>query len=68
MLQNLEHVAESEEFQERLEEYLSPRTGLARVMVERLLIKHHVSVGPGDTQRYVSLFLNFLSNLERCEK
>ena len=68
VLRNLEHVTESEDFQERLGEYLSPRTGLARVLVERLLVKHHVKVSPVETQRYVSLFLNFISNLERCEK
>jgi hypothetical protein len=67
VLQNLEFVTESEDFMERLEEYLNTRTGLARVLVERLLLKHHVKVSPAETQRYVSLFLNFISNLERCE-
>ena len=67
VLENLEFVTKSEEFQERLEEYLSPRTGLAKVMVERMLLRHRVSASPMETQRYVSLFLNFVSNLERCE-
>jgi len=68
VLENLEYVTQSEEFQERIEEYLSPRTGLAKVMVERMLLKHRISASPMETQRYVSLFLNFISNLERCEK
>lgn len=65
VLRNLEYVTESADFTEKLEEYLDSHTGLAKVLVERLLRKHHVSVSPSETHRYVSLFLNFLSNLER---
>ncbi len=66
VLRNLEYVTESDNFTDMLEEYLDPSTGLAEVLVERLLRKHHVSVSPLETNHYVSLFLNYLSSLERC--
>ena len=66
VLRNLEYVTESDEFTEKLEEYLDPSSGLAEVLVERLLRRHHISVSPLETQRYVSVFLNYLSTLERC--
>lgn len=65
VLRNLEYVTESDDFTEKMGEYLDPSTGLAEVLVERLLRKHFISVSPLEAKRYVSLFLNYLSNLER---
>jgi len=66
VLRNLEYVTESERFAERLEEYLDPSSGLATVLVKRLLRKHHVSINPAEIERYVSLFISYLTSLERC--
>jgi hypothetical protein len=66
MLRNLEYVAESEDFRDKIEEYLDPRSGFAEVLVERLLRKHHASTNPVEVGRYVSLFINYLADPERC--
>jgi len=66
VLRNLEYIIESEDFARNLEKYLEPSSGLAKVLVERLLRKHHVSAKPEETKRYVSLFINYLNNPERC--
>jgi len=66
VLRNLEYVTESEDFVDKIEEYLDPRSGFAEVLVERLLRKHHASTNPTEVQRYVSLFINYLTDPERC--
>jgi hypothetical protein len=65
VLRNLEFVTESDEFVENLEEYLNPNSGLAKNLVERLLSRHQGSINPVETERYVSLFIDFLGNCER---
>jgi hypothetical protein len=66
VLRNLEYVAESEDFRDKIEDYLDPRSGYAEVLVERLLRKHHASTDPAEVERYVSLFINYLTDPERC--
>ena len=64
ILRNLEYLTESEDFIEKLDEYLDPNTRLARILVERLIRKHHVLTNPREIDRYVSLFISYLQNIE----
>jgi hypothetical protein len=66
VLRNLEYIAESEEFQEKIDEYRDRNSGLAKVLVEQLLLKHHGSIDPVEVGRYTSLFIDFLENQEGC--
>ena len=64
ILRNLEYLTESEDFIEKLDEYLDPNTRLARILVEQLIRKHHVLTNPREIDRYVSLFISYLQNIE----
>ncbi len=65
VLRNLEYITESEKFAERFDEFVDPNSGLAKYVVERLLRKHNPITDPKETERYLSLFVNYVSNLER---
>jgi len=65
VLRNLEYLTESEGFMERFDEFVDPNKGLAKYLVERLLRKHHTITDSVETARYLSVFNNYLSNLER---
>jgi hypothetical protein len=67
VLRNLEYVTESAEFQERIDEYLDPFSVLARELVQKLLRKHGVSASPSDIERYLSIFHQYLTDLEGCD-
>lgn len=66
ILRNLEYVTESEKFVERYDEFVNTNSGLAKYIVENLLRKRRMSADPRETDRYVSLFIDYAANLERC--
>ncbi|TFH05333.1 MAG: ATP-binding protein, partial [Candidatus Thorarchaeota archaeon] len=64
ILRNLEKLTETKEFAQRREEYANSKGYLAKSLIERLLLRKYALVDSLETERYLSLFQNYISNME----